>query len=1009
MQRLLQPSFARGEIGPDLYGRTDVAAYKVALRTALNVIIHAYGGASNRPGLRFVGPCISATTKSRLIEFKYNTTDTYILEFGRKKMRVIRDDAHVLQSAKNITGITQANPAVVTANAHGYSNGDDVYIDGVVGMIQVNRRWFKVAGATENTFQLTDQQTSANINTTGYTAYGSGGTVSRVYEITTPYEATDLEQLTHVQSANVMTLTHRNYAPQELSRSAHDNWALAEITFAPSQTAPSNLTLSVGTAGTTTYRYKVTATNRETQEESLAATNASSVAGITATAANPVVCTKASHGFSEGDELYLTGFTQMTQLNGRRFTAVNVSTDNFTLLDEDGSTYAAETTGGTAHTTYVKTTLAAATANNTISVDSVTGAGSYSFYKEDNGVYGFIGTSDTPSFTDNNIAADTSLTPPKYRNPFYGATKHPGAVTYYEQRRVFGNLIAKPDTCYYSVTGSASNMTFSSPTQDDDAITATLNARQVNEIRGFVPGNDLLIFTAGAEWRVNSGNDAAFSAKTIRQKPQSYWGSSWRQPLVIGDKMLFVTENECYVRSIGYEITIDGYKGTDMTVFAPHLFRHHTLQDWAQSLSPDPQITTVRSDGIVCNLTFNPEQEVIAWARWKTDGKFRAVASTRPSSSYVDTMPYFVVERKIGGAKVQYIERLGSRRFADIHDAFFVDSGLSYDSPVTITGCTSAYPVVVTAASHGFANGDEVDIFDVVWEPEIDDYFNEVQPRQLNKQRYYVAGQTANTFALVKQTGRKDITAATQANPVVISSPGHGFADGAVVGIFNVLGMTNLNGKVYKVANVTDDTFELQTTGGANVDGSAFGAYTSGGQIYPAEDGSAFSAYIEGGTARKAVSTVYGLWHLEGREVVVLADGNVISKKVVQNGSLTFPRKYSRIHVGLRYISDIETLDPEKSNGTLQGKHVRVPQIVVRFKDSRGLLVGPNVNSLREMKQRENENIGEPTSMLTGDKRISVTSTWRGGGRQFFRQINPLPLTILSVMSDVDEGDDETQ
>lgn len=71
-----------------------------------------------------------------------------------------------------ITGATQANPCVVTANAHGFSNGDLVYISGVVGMTQVNNRLSAVAGATANTFQL------SGVDSTGYTAYSSGGTAS---------------------------------------------------------------------------------------------------------------------------------------------------------------------------------------------------------------------------------------------------------------------------------------------------------------------------------------------------------------------------------------------------------------------------------------------------------------------------------------------------------------------------------------------------------------------------------------------------------------------------------------------------------------------------------------------------------------------------------------------------------------------------------------------------------------------------------------------------------------
>lgn len=68
-----------------------------------------------------------------------------------------------------ISGITQANPAVVTAIAHGFSNGDLIYINGVVGMTEVNYLTFTVANKTADTFEL------AGIDSSGYTAYTSGG------------------------------------------------------------------------------------------------------------------------------------------------------------------------------------------------------------------------------------------------------------------------------------------------------------------------------------------------------------------------------------------------------------------------------------------------------------------------------------------------------------------------------------------------------------------------------------------------------------------------------------------------------------------------------------------------------------------------------------------------------------------------------------------------------------------------------------------------------------------
>ena len=86
----------------------------------------------------------------------------------------------VQDGAKAITGITQAAPGVVTSNGHGFLNDELVFITGVLGMVQVNTRHFKVAGVTTNTFTLVDPVNGSPINTTSFGAYTSGGVVDRV-------------------------------------------------------------------------------------------------------------------------------------------------------------------------------------------------------------------------------------------------------------------------------------------------------------------------------------------------------------------------------------------------------------------------------------------------------------------------------------------------------------------------------------------------------------------------------------------------------------------------------------------------------------------------------------------------------------------------------------------------------------------------------------------------------------------------------------------------------------
>ena len=78
-----------------------------------------------------------------LIPFSFSTTQTYVLEFGHLYMRVIKDGGHVLEPEVVITGATAANPVVITTSgAHGYLDGDEVFIDNVAGMTEINNLRF---------------------------------------------------------------------------------------------------------------------------------------------------------------------------------------------------------------------------------------------------------------------------------------------------------------------------------------------------------------------------------------------------------------------------------------------------------------------------------------------------------------------------------------------------------------------------------------------------------------------------------------------------------------------------------------------------------------------------------------------------------------------------------------------------------------------------------------------------------------------------------------------------
>jgi hypothetical protein len=229
-------SFTAGEVSPRMEGRVTLDTYREGLADMTNLLVLPQGGVTRRPGTEYLGEIKNSAQAARLIPFQFKTTDTYILEFGNQTMRVFRSGLQVLDATdKVITGITQADPGVITSNSHGFSDGDEIFVDAIVGMTELNGRNYRVDNATTNTFTLTDLFGN-DIDTTSFTAYGSAGTATEIYNIATPYAVADLPALRFVQSADTMFIVHPSYAIRKLTRTADNNWTFstASITGSPS-------------------------------------------------------------------------------------------------------------------------------------------------------------------------------------------------------------------------------------------------------------------------------------------------------------------------------------------------------------------------------------------------------------------------------------------------------------------------------------------------------------------------------------------------------------------------------------------------------------------------------------------------------------------------------------------------------------------------------------------------------------------------------------------------------
>ena len=318
-----------------------------------------------------------------------------------------------------------------------------------------------------------------------------------------------------------------------------------------------------------------------------------------------------------------------------------------------------------------------------VSWAAVPGAVEYNIYRESAGYFGFIGISKGLNFVDNNYEAKVDDTPRENWNPFADGN-NPSTVTFHQQRMVLGGSRNNPQTFYMSRAGDFECFRKSRPLQEDDPVEYMLASGSIDAIQWMAGFGDLLIGTAGSEYKA-TGDNGVITAKSVSIQTQSYWGSARLTPLIIGNSILHVQRHGARVRDLFYSLEKDGYAGNDLSIMAPHLFEGHTLVQWAYQQTPGSHIWCVRDDGLLLALTYMKEHQIFGWSRHVTDGQVLSVAAI--SGNDADVV-FLVVERTIAGQKHYFLERMAEPFGQDtaIADAFFVDCGISrhFETPTQI-------------------------------------------------------------------------------------------------------------------------------------------------------------------------------------------------------------------------------------------------------------------------------------------------------------------------------------
>lgn len=150
-----------------------------------------------------------------------------------------------------------------------------------------------------------------------------------------------------------------------------------------------------------------------------------------------------------------------------------------------------------------------------------------------------------------------------------------------------------------------------------------------------------------------------------------------------------------------------------------------------------------------------------------------------------------------------------------------------------------------------------------------------------------------------------------------------------------------------------------------------------------------------------ATTTVTGLSHLNGSTVSALADGTPYEGLPVSGDSVTLPVAASKIHVGLPYVAEAETLelDVGAKDGSLLGRKKRVTEVILSLleTDFSGLEVSSPTRRRWETVKTETL-AGAVLGLQTDNVRAPMDDSWQGKGRIRIRHSGPTPCTIRAAV-----------
>jgi hypothetical protein len=747
-------SFNRGEVSPLALARVDLERLRLSAEEQLNWHPRMLGPMSLRPGMAHVASTRS-DNPAQPIPFVFGVGDTAVAEVTDSYTRILIDDTVLTRpsvtttigaiSTFTVTGgtsgifggalwiwSTSAGGKVIASKTISVTSGnrgvehalrfkislgagtfrvgtasglDDVFPSAAVGQGYHSMAFTPSSGGTTLTLYVQFEATTMGGLTVDSIAVESAGAV----EIPSPWAVSDLDYLRWEQSGDVLYVCDGTHRPQKIQRWDPRSWSVAQYVplTGPFQIAPSRdkLTLTPSaTSGIISITSDRAFFSSDMAGSLMRITSEQQIATKALSASDTYTAVWTVEGSGEARRFWtgVTGTWVGTITLQRSFIGPDTG-----FVDVDGWSYTTNTTTASGWDDFGLDTFDFQTVWYRIGFkagDHTSGTANVSFWYGAGGGDGLVYLYGINSAT--NVSAlvidradlkSTNGTTIWAEGLWSDKNGWPSAVAMHEGRLWwFGHNHENA-----SVSDDYEN--FDDTTEGDSGpLDRTLGYGPVNYFNWAVGLGRLVLGTTGSEVSIRSSSqDDPITPTNFAQRDASTQGSSPVPAVKIDNKAIYVQASRQRLMQLMYGDNGE-YRSTDLSRITPDLAgKNGSIVRLAVARQPDTRVFGVRSDGQMVVLLLEPDEEVVCFTRWETDGIIENVY-TLPDDE--ETRVYLIVARTIGGVTKRFHERValesncGGTPDAHLSDCHVVYAG---SSTTTITGLSHLNGKSVVAWGYG--------------------------------------------------------------------------------------------------------------------------------------------------------------------------------------------------------------------------------------------------------------------------------------------------------------------